>query len=128
MQQRRAVVTPRGAVVRQKRGAVRTRSGTVAVKKRGKVAVKHGRRRGVRVYPRYFGPRRAFVVGTGIWLGFRLAAAPYYYDYPVFERYPVEVAVQVELQRAGYYRGPIDGIGIELISCGNQLGSRRCFD
>jgi hypothetical protein len=76
----------------------------------GSVVVSPGRRNVVAVYPRYRGPRRAYLVPGGIWLGFTLAAAPYYYDYPVFERYPVEVAVQIELQREGYYRGPIDGI------------------
>ena len=34
---------------------------------------------------------------------------PYYEEVPV-ERYPIEVEVQVALARAGFYRGPIDGI------------------
>ena len=60
-------------------------------------------------YVRYGGPRTRFVIRTGPWVGLTLLAAPYYYDYGAFNRYPVEVAVQIELQRMGYYNGPIDG-------------------
>jgi hypothetical protein len=56
------------------------------------------------------GGGRAVVVDRGPFIGFSFGATPYYYGYRSFERFPVEVAVQVELSRAGFYRGPIDGI------------------
>lgn len=110
VQQRRTVVTGREVVVAPRRPPVLVPGRPVAVERRVTVRPNYARRRVVAVYPRYRGPRRPFFVGSGIWLGFTIAAPPYCYEYPVFERYPVEVAVQIELQREGYYRGPIDGI------------------
>ena len=45
----------------------------------------------------------------GIYAGWSVPARTYYTSYPVFQRYPVEIAVQVELSRLGYYHGDIDG-------------------
>jgi hypothetical protein len=50
-----------------------------------------------------------YVAPVGIFVGWNVMARPYYVTYPAFATYPVEVSVQVELQRRGYYSGPIDG-------------------
>jgi hypothetical protein len=50
-----------------------------------------------------------YVAPIGIYVGWNVMARPYYVSYPAFATYPVEIAVQVELQRRGYYGGPIDG-------------------
>lgn len=50
-----------------------------------------------------------YVAPVGIYVGWNVMARPYYVSYPAFATYPVEISVQVELQRQGYYAGPIDG-------------------
>jgi hypothetical protein len=87
---------------------VKRKPGRAVVKKPGEDPVVVRKR--APGYVRYRGPRTGFVIRTGPWVGLTLLAAPYYYDYRVFNRYPVEVAVQIELQREGYYDGPIDGV------------------
>lgn len=50
-----------------------------------------------------------YVAPIGVYVGWNVMARPYYVSYPAFATYPVEISVQVELQRRGYYGGPIDG-------------------
>lgn len=50
-----------------------------------------------------------YVAPVGVFVGWNVMARPYYVTYPAFATYPVEISVQVELQRRGYYGGPIDG-------------------
>lgn len=50
-----------------------------------------------------------YVAPVGLYVGWNVMARPYYVTYPAFATYPVEISVQVELQRRGYYGGPIDG-------------------
>lgn len=50
-----------------------------------------------------------YVAPMGAYAGWSVMAKPYYVSYPAYATYPVEISVQVELQRAGFYNGPIDG-------------------
>lgn len=50
-----------------------------------------------------------YVAPLGIYAGWKILTQPYYVSYPAYASNPVEIAVQVELQRLGYYAGPIDG-------------------
>jgi hypothetical protein len=50
-----------------------------------------------------------YVAPVGAFVGWNVMAKPYYVSYPAFATYPVEISVQVELQKRGYYGGPIDG-------------------
>lgn len=52
---------------------------------------------------------KAYVAPLGIYAGWSVLARPYYVTYPMYASCPVEVSVQVELQRKGYYDGAIDG-------------------
>lgn len=51
----------------------------------------------------------AYIAPVGVYAGWSIIARPAYVAYPQFATYPVEVAVQVQLQQLGYYGGPIDG-------------------
>lgn len=55
------------------------------------------------------GAREHFAVRKGKWNGTTLRALPIYRNHSAFDRLPVEVAVQIELESLGYYNGPIDG-------------------
>jgi hypothetical protein len=50
-----------------------------------------------------------YAAPIGIYVGWNVVARPYYVSCPAFATCPVEVSVQVELQRRGYYGGPVDG-------------------
>ncbi len=50
-----------------------------------------------------------YVAPVGAYAGWSVMAKPVYVSYPAYATYPVEVSVQVELQREGYYAGTIDG-------------------
>ncbi len=52
---------------------------------------------------------KAYIAPIGTYAGWSVIARPYYVSYPAYATYPVQVAVQVELTRRGYYGGPIDG-------------------
>lgn len=52
---------------------------------------------------------RAYVAPVGVYAGWTIVTQPYYVAYPAYATYPVEISVQVQLQRLGYYGGPIDG-------------------
>ncbi len=52
----------------------------------------------------------AYVAPLGVYAGWSVLARPYYVTCPVYATYPVEVSVQVELERKGYYGGSIDGV------------------
>lgn len=52
---------------------------------------------------------RAYVAPVGAYAGWSVVALPAYVVYPQFATYPVEVAVQVQLKKLGYYGGDIDG-------------------
>ncbi len=65
----------------------------------------------------YSAPRSRFAVKHGKWTGITLLTLPTYTHHSAFDRLPIEVAVQIELQSQGYYHGPIDGaIGSGSIS------------
>lgn len=51
-----------------------------------------------------------YVAPLGIYAGWKVMTQPYYVNYPAYATNPVEIAVQVELQRLGYYSGLIDGV------------------
>ena len=51
-----------------------------------------------------------YVAPIGLYAGWKVMARPYYVTYPAYATNPVEISVQVELQRQGYYAGPIDGV------------------
>jgi len=51
-----------------------------------------------------------YIAPIGIYAGWKIMTQPYYVTYPVYATNPVEIAVQVELQRLGYYGGTIDGV------------------
>jgi len=53
---------------------------------------------------------RAYVAPVGVYAGWTVVAQPYYVSVPAFATYPVEVAVQVQLKRLGYYGGTVDGV------------------
>ena len=52
---------------------------------------------------------KAYVAPVGVYAGWTVIAAPAYVVYPQFATYPVEVAVQVQLKKLGYYGGEVDG-------------------
>ena len=52
---------------------------------------------------------KPYIAPIGVFAGWTVITQPYYLAYPVYATYPVEVAVQVQLQRMGYYGGAIDG-------------------
>lgn len=51
-----------------------------------------------------------YVAPVGIYAGWKIMTQPYYVSYPAYATNPVEISVQVQLQRLGYYGGPIDGV------------------
>ncbi len=55
------------------------------------------------------GPRGRYAVNRGKWNGVVLLTLPTYHKHSAFDRLPIEVAVQIELQSLGYYHGSIDG-------------------
>jgi Putative peptidoglycan binding domain len=50
-----------------------------------------------------------YIAPVGVYAGWRVMTQPYYVTYPAYATCPVEVAVQVQLKRQGYYGGAIDG-------------------
>lgn len=50
-----------------------------------------------------------YVAPVGAYAGWSVMTLPVYVQYPAYATYPVEVAVQVQLTKQGYYNGPIDG-------------------
>jgi hypothetical protein len=45
----------------------------------------------------------------GLWAGWTIVTQPLYLQYPVYNSYPVQTAVQLALQKLGLYSGAIDG-------------------
>lgn len=50
-----------------------------------------------------------YVAPFGTWAGRRVLTKPEYAQHSVYTRYPVETAVQLELESRGFYSGHIDG-------------------
>lgn len=50
-----------------------------------------------------------YVAPVGAYAGWSVMTLPAYVQYPAYATYPVEVAVQVQLTKLGYYNGTIDG-------------------
>jgi hypothetical protein len=53
---------------------------------------------------------RAYVAPVGAYAGWSVVALPAFVAYPQFATYPVEVAVQAQLKKLGYYGGAVDGV------------------
>ena len=53
---------------------------------------------------------KAYVAPVGAYAGWSVVALPAFVAYPQFATYPVEVAVQAQLKKLGYYGGEVDGV------------------
>jgi len=53
---------------------------------------------------------KTYVAPVGAYAGWSVVALPAFVVYPQFATYPVEVAVQAQLKKLGYYGGAVDGV------------------